>query len=786
MAESLTTAQSAVDRARENSSFRFTRSSAEVYRWIRDTDPRLFSEIRTLVRRGRWEVVGGWIEQPDCNLPSAESFVRQSLLGQAWLKEHLGVTAQIGYNVDSFGHAGGLPQLLRRAGFTHYVFMRPQRHESPHVPDLFWWESQDGSRVLTQRVPGEYSQRPNLSADELETLVRTTHERHFSPGFDDGVFWLGIGNHGGGPTREHLARIQELQQDPSLPELRFSTVARYFAAVERSSAFAQLTTIRSELQFHARGCYVATSQVKQLNRSAEQALFVAETLLCTRSASRLVPVRGEGSRELREAWWQLLFNQFHDILAGTCVASAWDETRDRLGASLHAAERAAQRELHRLARSVDTRGESGSVLFAFNPLPWRRTALIQLDTFSDPHGRAPITHLQTRDGTAVPLQWLPAEANYGPHLMPWGKLSAAIEIPAGGYAVHRLATGSPVKPPPRRRVASPISLSRRGGITSWRTASGAELLAEPIALQAIADESDTWAHGVRAFDGATRPLRLVRHCTVATGPLCRVSRQQFAFGHSEVWLDTIEHRWTKAIELRVRLDWREQRTLLTLAIPTRLKRSDFVAKTPAAVTVRPTDGEEQPGHEWTALSGLLSGKKHTAGLVNAQSYSHACRDGTLRTLLVRSSRFAEHDPRRVEAHEPKPWVDHGWHERRFWLVEGPGDWRDIRMGRQAAELLTNTPCMLDSAHPGSEPWEKSFFELRGEHLSVLACKPAETGRGIVVRVQEMAGQTCAGRLSSPWTKRAVAVRFAPWEIKTLLCREDGRIEATTLLEQRLT
>jgi len=115
IAEALTTMQSAVDRAHEFPEFKFTRSSAAVYRWVEQMDPRLFASIKQLIAEGRWEVVGGWIEQPDCNLPSTESFIRQALYGKRYFRDRFGEAGDttIGYVPDSFGHGAGLPQILQ-------------------------------------------------------------------------------------------------------------------------------------------------------------------------------------------------------------------------------------------------------------------------------------------------------------------------------------------------------------------------------------------------------------------------------------------------------------------------------------------------------------------------------------------------------------------------------------------------------------------------------------------------------------------------------------------------
>ena len=138
------TFRSALDRMSESDDFLFTSSSAAIYEWVERNDPRMFAEIKARVAEGRWQIVGGsWI-QPDCNIPCGESFARQGLYGQRYFKQKLGVTATVGYNVDSFGHHGMMPQVLKQSGMDFYIFMRPGPHEKGLPGRLFWWESDDG------------------------------------------------------------------------------------------------------------------------------------------------------------------------------------------------------------------------------------------------------------------------------------------------------------------------------------------------------------------------------------------------------------------------------------------------------------------------------------------------------------------------------------------------------------------------------------------------------------------------------------------------------------------
>ena len=151
------TFRSALDRMNEFPDFKFTSACSAYYMWIEKSDKKMFDEIVKRVKEGRWNLVGGWFIQPDCNIPSGESFARHALISQRYFEEKFGVRANTGYNVDSFGHNGNLPQILKKSGMDNYVFMRPMPHEKNIPSDLFDWESMDGSRVRTFRIPEFYN-----------------------------------------------------------------------------------------------------------------------------------------------------------------------------------------------------------------------------------------------------------------------------------------------------------------------------------------------------------------------------------------------------------------------------------------------------------------------------------------------------------------------------------------------------------------------------------------------------------------------------------------------------
>ena len=225
MHEVLQTFRSAVDRLDEEPALVFTASSASYSQWVEQTSPELFERIRQLVAQQRWIVTGGqWVE-PDCNLPSGESVCRQFLYGQRYLAQHLGITATVGYNIDSFGHAATLPQLLTRSGIRGYVMMRPGQHEKRIDGPAFCgraWTGRPSHLSHPVRVLDGGKPRGRGHAHPERRLLDRSHELGYPL-----MAFFGVGDHGGGPTRMAVETILDLATrapgpSPSAAPLRTS------------------------------------------------------------------------------------------------------------------------------------------------------------------------------------------------------------------------------------------------------------------------------------------------------------------------------------------------------------------------------------------------------------------------------------------------------------------------------------------------------------------------------------------------------------------------------------
>jgi alpha-mannosidase len=764
----LTTFRSALNRINETPGFCYTHSSSAHYRWVERADPALFAEIRQRIREGRWEVVGGWPVEPDCNIPATESFVRHSLYGKRYCRHALGVDVKIGFNPDSFGHAAGLPTILKRAGYSYYAFMRPQEHEMK-LPLLFWWEGPDGSKILVSRIWHDY--------DSDASGIAPAANGAFAPGFSHGAFFLGVGDHGGAVTKEQLRQVGELSKDSSLPELRFSTLSTFLKEVESSPAFASLPVVKGELQHHARGCYSANGEGKYLNRRAERSLVQSETisLVANLSANRAYP--GE---EFSEAWWKVLFCQFHDMMAGTSLYSDYQDVRDSVGYACEVAQTSKVEALETMAKRVDLSHLEEGAVFLFNPLPWRRTALVEYYTGSNPSGHNRITHLASKDGVKVPVQWRPS-ASMTPTWFP--RIHAWVELPPCGYKVFELAHGDGPNAAPFKDF---VTISESGfGISSLKAEDGTELLLAPIGLVAISDTSDTWAHGINEFRHEMGRPTLISSAVVEDGPVTRITRHRARWQSSEIILDIAQFAGMDFVELHFVIDWHEHEQILKLEIPTALANPRVFAKVPGEVLERSVNGEEEPYQDWIGVQGKFNNEDYTVALVNNSTYSYDCLNGLFRTVLIRSAPFARHNPNQVPYNDNNAWQDQGRQERRFWLMCGRGSYQELALDRRAEELQTPAEYVMDSAHPGTEAWERSFLEVLPSNVWVLAVKPAEgqaeragrTSAGTIVRIQERSGTATKATVKSPALHLDMTIDLQPWELKTILIEPAGGASA---------
>lgn len=773
------TFRSALDRMNESDDFLFTSSSAASYEWVERNDPRMFAEIKARVAEGRWRIVGGWWVQPDCNIPCGESFVRQGLYGQRYFHEKLGVTATVGYNVDSFGHHGMLPQILKKSGMGSYVLTRPEPHEKGLPGRLFWWESDDGSRVLAYRIPFEYC----TWGKDLERYVRRCIGE-MKPPFDELMCFYGVGNHGGGPTRENLESIRRMQEDPSYPTLLFSTPDQFFHDVlARDLPF---PVVHDELQHHSSGCYAAHSGIKRWNRQAENLLLSAEKI-----AAIAARVTGQPYPDFSRAWKNVLFNQFHDILAGTSVAAAYEDARDMHGEAIAIARRGLNDAIQSLAWHIRIAPQEGmQPIVVFNPHAWPSRAPVDVEL----NGLKGAEVLVDDEGRQVPMQFArPAAIVSG-----WRRrLSFVADLPPLGYRVYRVLAG------PERQEIAPVQAedatleNRRfrlaidpqtGNIASLYDKQHQVEVFLGQAAQAIVvdDPSDTWGHGVYRFQdrvGAFTP-RSVR--LIEQGPVKAVLRVESEYGASRLAQEFTLYHELNQIDVSVTIDWREQFKLLKLRFPLNLNFLRATYEIPYGHIERPTNGDEEPGQSWIDLSGVVRGSDTQYGLsvLNDGKYSFDMSGREMGMTVLRSPIYAHHHPTLPRSEESYTFTDQGIQQFTYTLLPHEGSWEQGGTVRRAAELNQRPIALVETFHEGFLPQRGSYLSAEPENIVVSVIKQAEDNDDLVIRCYETNKVATRALIRLPHWNRVIAAEFSPCEIKTFRIPVDGGLPVveTNLIE----
>lgn len=776
--EVLATFRSAVARLAEDADAIFVASSALHYAWVEESDPETFARIQDLVRQGRWSIVGGWWLQPDCNLPSGESFVRQALYGQAYFRSRFGVRVRVGYNVDSFGHAGTLPQLLARAGYHAYVFMRPKPEELELPSRLFRWRSSDGSEVVAYRLPFTYC----TWGGALDDHVRAVAQELADDPAPAAMCFYGVGNHGGGPTRENLTSVHRLSGDRSLPELGFSTPERFFEQV--APAHTALPVWPDELQHHASGCYAAHAGVKRWNRHAEERLGAAERWSTVAATLGFAPYPRD---DLEAAWKAVLFNQFHDIIAGSCIDRAFTDARDTYGEALSRAGRALDRATQAIACRVTTPNIDGSrpyVVFNAHAHP--------VDAFVEVEGAASDHPLQAidADGTPLPTQHLVSEATaegrvrhgFPLSLPPLGYRSVAL-VPFEGEPAE--AGGSVRVDASQRRVhlandhVQVVFDLDAGGLCSLRLDDGPELLAGAgLAADVVIDESDTWAHGVTRFDqveGRFTPERLE---VIEAGPVRVALRLTSRYGASTLSQRVSLRRGDPRIDVHVELDWHERHRICKLRLPLGITARYATYEQPYGEVERPTDGEEEPGQRWLDVSGTTaSGEAAGLSLLNDGKYSFDVTGATIGVTIARSPIIAHHDPVVPEAGSRPDYLDQGVQRFRLQLLPHRGDRTSAGTARHAV-TFNHGPIVLPGMIDGRTiACEAAYLWCDSDTVEVAALKRAEADEGTIVRLLERAGAGAHVTLHAPFLSRTVPVELGPHELVTLHLPDDAAAAA---------
>ena len=844
LTEALSTFRVACDFCDDLPGFVFCHNEAVLYQWVEDNDPALFARIRKLVRDGRWHIAGGSYIQPDVNLPSGESHIRQFLYGKAYFRRAFGKEPTTAYNFDSFGQAVGYPQILAGCGFDSYVFTRPRIHQLRRLCGAFRWRDRSGAEVMAWRSPLGYPTRHNAYdklSDELSLVGGGPHVL---------LLW-GLGNHGGGPSREDYGQIQKFAQDHSECEIVHSTPERFFCSIRAGRG--RLPVHVGEIQNVSPGCYTSMSRVKRAHRACESMVVVVERMAALAWWLGCMPYP---QADLLTAWKDVLFCEFHDILPGTGTAPVERDSLAALSRCSEVLRRLKVRLFLSLLRDEPACRDGVTPIFVWNPHGFRADATVECQIQYEQVGSPPDElQFEVRDavsGRRLPFQreraTTPLEYDWRVQLV-----RLAVPLSLDPFAMRRLevswrrrARRKPWKTPsvlrhlrytgrryrvqinprtglvdfagpPRARTSwlrtgalQPIAWEdmehawecgdpklfphqdREGLATAppWKTKRGVFRLATPVqTARILSPPSLRW--GGKRKPSSVPPIRVVEHGAVRT-----IVEAVFVMGGS--WIVRRYVMSQDGFEVRDRIFWSEREAMLKLAVPLAFRAANTISETPYAAVTRPAPREhsEQVNQRWVAATEGI-GRAGTGGrfaaVLNTGSHAHSLWRDTLHISILRSpTHSAMHMKPDLDFHMDRYWPHHdqGEHETSFRFVFGR-DFDEVAVSRDAD--LFNAPPQWLMHHP----WRVSrkakstlvadpFVSVSADNVRVTAIKRAENGRGLVVRLRELAGRDTRVSVKLRDARGTVKTRIPAYGLKTLIIRRRaGGIAAreTNLIER---
>ncbi|HUO11800.1 MAG TPA: glycoside hydrolase family 38 C-terminal domain-containing protein, partial [Caulobacteraceae bacterium] len=688
----------ATDLLRRHPEFRHVQSFAEYYRGLEDDDPELLASVTAEVEAGRWEPVGGlWVE-PDINMPSGESLVRQALYGQRYFERTFGKRHTAAWLPDTFGFAPALPQILIGAGLTSLYTVKIGWSETNRFPHTrFWWQGIDGSSLLVHHMTHpEDNYNGQVTPRSLLRVWRNNADKHAA---SETIYPIGFGDGGGGPTAEMIAAQAVLADFPLVPATRFASVADYYAKAREEAVEAGIETWVGELylEYH-RGVLTSQARTKRLHRQAEQALVGAEFL-----AAALHVLGGPAPASLEPQWRTLMINQFHDILPGSSIPEVYARTEPELAGVVAAAGATSDAALDGLAQKLGGQGEQALLvvnpdagarplrLVSSQPIPGGQAAE---DGFvlaaSDVVAPMSVAVIAPKPNTSVTVR---AQTLENEHLRVEiaddGTLASVFDKQFGREALS--GRGNQIwawRDQPRVYDAWDIE-------GDYRRA-GEEVTAQSIEI--------VEAGGQR---GALRIVRRFRDSTITQSV--------------RLWSNS------KRIDFATQLDWHDRRTLLKAHFPLAIHADHATFECAFGVQRRPTHRNtswdaakfEVAAHRFVDLSEPGYG----VALLNDGRYGHEALGAELSISLVRAPTL------------PDRLADEGAHSFTYALLPHAGAWWDANVLAEAEDL--NRPLTFRPVR--GEASLIPIVSVAGARVGLGALKSAEDGDGLILRLYEPAG-----------------------------------------------
>lgn len=780
--EALSTFRTAEELTGEFPSFVFNHNESILYEWVKENSPQLFEKIKKAVREKRWHIMGGWYLQPDCNMPSGESMIRNIEKGKRFFAGQFGETPTTAVNFDSFGHSRGLVQILKKSGYDSYIICRPGKKAFPFRNQDFEWEGLDGSKILVHRSDENYNTVWGQAANEMMDFLPQKEEEKVT------LYLWGVGDHGGGPTRKDLTDIKTLMSTNQHYHMIHSTPEAYFKELRKEQK--DFPKVAVGLNPVSQGCYTSQVRVKQKHRLLENEIYSAEKMS---AAAQLQCGRDYPAKDIEDALSALLFSEFHDALAGSGSHPVEEDTLRLLDYGLVITGRIKHSAALALAQGEKKAGEGTSVVFFFNPHPYDITGVFSCETgLPKQNWTTDFMYPKVKfNGELIPTQAEKESSNFN---IDWRK-KIAVQATLKAGSMNRMDVyyePVPKRPVPPEIISLPAYTFDNGTMrvvidmaTGWLreySVNGETYLTkDSMQLVCFDDTYNAWglgrnsSHVRRTFQLLTEheasdfcglggkvipPVRLIEDGDVRT-----TVEAIFGIHSSKAFVRYQLPKKGNGFDMEIGVGYQEKEQYLKLICRTPHVCDSFQGQI--------MFGREEfigPGEKIAQKWVMVQDKKTDRALavINDGTYGVSYENQELGLTLLRSAGYSAADFTMGKTLTEEQWIPRMEQGERFYHFRILGDRiKEIENNvDREAQAFNEQPYGFSYCPPGEGKPDGPFISVDNPRVIVSAFKKAVNFDGFILRLYESTGKAAEAEVSILDGKIRGNIKLNPFEIKT--------------------
>lgn len=757
----------------------FMQSTPQIYEFIKEDYPEIYSQIKKRIAEGRWEIDGGMWLEADCNIPSGESLVRQLLFGSRFMKKEFGKKPHYLWLPDVFGYSWALPQILKKSGLDTFMTTKISWNEYNRMPhDTFMWKGIDGTEILTHFIttpdPGKMKENPDSWFYTYNGLMTPSSVKGIYDAYSDKnlnnslLLAYGYGDGGGGVNRDMLESRRKIDEIPGLPHVKPATARKYFddlhQTIAKTDQYVPTWDGELYLEFH-RGTYTSQAYMKRTNRKLE--LLYRELEFASMFGILNGITSNYPQKQLNDGWTIILRNQFHDIIPGSAIHEVYEDSKEDYGHALDISKKIQEQSNNNFSE------KQKHVYTVMNSAGWNRDDIVFIG--EEENGYFEIG----KDTTLVSTKLENGYQVYVP------------KVPALGTKTINFISSESENQLPLTSVVGVNSLdtkfykllwNKNGQITSLFDKQAER---EVFAKKSLNNTLEIYEDKPRDYDAwnidfyyyQKKKIINTNYIKVVTNDeLKTIVEFHYVYQQSTIKQQMILYSNDRRIDFKTEVDWKERQKLLKAGFLPDVRNTEARYQIQFGNLKRTTTWNtswdwakfETVGHEWADLS------EHDYGLalMNDSKYGYSIKDNRMSLTLLKG------------AISPDPQADVGLHKFTYSILPHTGDF--VKGGVEQSAWALNNPLVVQNGVQKGDA--KSIFAIPEDQvIAVDAVKKAEDSNDLIIRFHDHTGGRrkialkplfeCEGwrevnLMEDPddenWSKDGtILLTLDPYEIKTL-------------------